>query len=155
MFLLANPSEGRQIRPAMAFHFVGDVAVYAMPAIYDGASYDGGSSNNVNRDLNGIIFVDAPWLLSAQDPLRRGVAEAFENGAGPVERLRAMGVDSYRLHSRLAQLANFPGVSVQGATGTLTMRQDGSIKRELMPARFDEGEIEILQSAADGTVMQQ
>src|SRR5690606_3473122 len=40
MFLLANPSEGRQIKPAMAFHFAGDIAVYAMPAIYDGASYD-------------------------------------------------------------------------------------------------------------------
>lgn len=150
MFLLANPAEGRQIKPAMAFHFAGDVAVYAMPAIYDGASYDGGSSTNVNRDLNGIVFIDAPWLLSGQDPLRAIVADAFESGAGPVERLRAMGVDSYRLHTRLAQLANFPGISIQGATGTLTMRPDGSIKRELMPARFDEGNIVLMPATADG-----
>jgi uncharacterized protein len=150
MFLLANPSEGRQIKPAMAFHFAGDVAVYAMPAIYDGASYDGGTSTNVNRDLNGIVFIDAPWLLTGDDPLRAAVSNAFESGAGPVERLRAMGVDSYRLHTRLAQLANFPGVSIQGATGTLTMRSDGSIKRELMPARFEDGNIVLMPATADG-----
>lgn len=150
MFLLANPTEGRQIKPAMGFHFAGDVAVYAMPAIYDGASYDGGSSTNINRDLNGIVFIDAPWLLSGQDPLRSIVAETFQSGAGPVERLRAMGVDSYRLHSRLAQLANFPGVSIQGATGTLTMRADGSIKRELIPAQFVEGDIILIPAATDG-----
>lgn len=149
MFLLANPSEGRQIKPAMAFHFAGDVAVYAMPAIYDGANYDGGTSTNVNRDLNGIVFIDAPWLLTGDDPLRTSVANAFESGAGPVERLRAMGVDSYRLHTRLGQLANFPGVSIQGATGTLTMRSDGSIKRELMPAQFVEGDIVLMPSATD------
>lgn len=150
MFLLANPSEGRQIKPAMAFHFAGDVAVYALPAIYDGAGYDGGTSTNVNRDLNGIVFIDAPWLLSGQDPLRKVVADAFQSGAGPVERLRAMGVDSYRLHTRLAQLANFPGISIQGATGTLTMRPDGSIKRELMPAQFVEGNIVLMPPTADG-----
>jgi outer membrane PBP1 activator LpoA protein len=52
-----------------------------------------------------------------------------------------MGVDTYRLHNRLAQLANFPAVSVQGATGNLSMRSDGSIQRELLPAQFVEGTI--------------
>lgn len=139
MFLLANPSEGRQIKPAMAFHFAGDVAVYAMPAIYDG-----NSSSNANRDLNGVTFIDSPWLLTGDDPLRASVAGVLQNSSGPVERLRAMGVDSYRLHARVAQLANFPGVSMQGATGTLTMREDGSIKRELLAAQFVENAIILL-----------
>lgn len=150
MFLLANPSEGRQIGPAMAFHFAGDVAVYAMPAIHDGAH----SASTANRDLNGIVFIDAPWLLSAQDPLRSAVADTFNSGAGPVERLRAMGVDSYRLLGRLAQLANFPGISIAGASGTLTMRPDGSIKRELLAARFVEANIELMQPAAEGAAAQ-
>jgi hypothetical protein len=155
IFLLANPSEGRQIKPAMAFHFAGDVAVYALPAIYDGASYEGGTSTNINRDLNGIIFIDAPWLLAGDDPLRAKVTSAFEIGAGPVERLRAMGVDSYRLHTRLAQLANFPGVSIRGATGTLTMRPNGSIKREMMPAQFIEGNIVLMPATADAVAANQ
>lgn len=140
MFLLATPVEGRQIRPAMGFHFAGDVEVFAMPAIYDGAGIA------TNRDLNGIVFIDAPWLLTT-DPLKQSVATTFSAGSGPVERLRAMGVDSYRLHTRLAQLDNFPGISIQGATGVLTMRDDGSIKRELIPARFDEASIVLLTPA--------
>ncbi|MDO9477035.1 MAG: penicillin-binding protein activator, partial [Pseudohongiella sp.] len=150
LFLLANPAEGRQIRPTMGFHFAGDVAIYAMPAIYDGLAYDGGTSTNVNRDLNGITFIDAPWILTSDDPLKSSTAQAFAAGAGPVERLRAMGVDSYRLHNRLAQLANFPGVNIQGATGKLSMRNDGSIQRELLPAQFVEGSI-VLPSAASGS----
>ncbi|MDP3515830.1 MAG: penicillin-binding protein activator [Pseudohongiella sp.] len=150
LFLLANPAEGRQIRPTMGFHFAGDVAIYAMPAIYDGLTYDGGTSTNVNRDLNGITFIDAPWILTSDDPLKSSTAQAFAAGAGPVERLRAMGVDSYRLHNRLAQLANFPGVNIQGATGKLSMRNDGSIQRELLPAQFVEGSI-VLPSTASGS----
>ena len=140
MFLLATPVEGRQIKPALGFHFAGDVEVFAMPAIYDGAGA------GTNRDLNGIVFIDAPWLLTT-DPLKQPLAEAFAAGPGPVERLRAMGVDSYRLHTRLAQLDNFPGISIQGATGVLTMRDDGSIKRELVAARFDETSIVLLTPA--------
>lgn len=141
LFLLANPAEGRQIRPTMGFHFAGDIAIYALPAIYDGLTSTGGSTTNVNRDLNGINFIDAPWVLTNDDPLKPASASAFAAGAGPVQRLRAMGVDSYRLHNRLAQLANFPGVSLQGATGLLSMRSDGSIQRELLPAQFLEGAI--------------
>jgi outer membrane PBP1 activator LpoA protein len=151
LFLLANPAEGRQIRPTMGFHFAGDVAVYALPAIYDGLGYDGGTSTNVNRDLSGINFIDAPWVLTNDDPLKPATASAFEPGAGPVERLRAMGVDTYRLHNRLAQLANFPGVSVQGATGNLSMRSDGSIQRELLPAQFVEGTIVLPGLTTGGT----
>jgi outer membrane PBP1 activator LpoA protein len=141
LFLLANPAEGRQIRPTMGFHFAGDIAIYALPAIYDGLTYDGGTSTNVNRDLNGINFIDAPWVLTNADPIKSATASAFSAGAGPVQRLRAMGVDSYRLHNRLIQLANFPSVSLQGATGLLSMRSDGSIQRELQPAQFVEGAI--------------
>lgn len=152
LFLLANPAEGRQIRPTMGFHFAGDIAIYALPAIYDGLTYNGGTSTNVNRDLNGITFIDAPWVLTTNDPLKSSTAQAFAAGAGPVERLRAMGVDSYRLHNRLAQLANFPGVSIQGATGKLSMRNDGSIQRELLPAQFVEGSIVLPASGAGGSV---
>src|SRR5690606_22385478 len=95
MFLLATPTEGRQIKPALGFHFAGDVDVFAMPAIYDGGG------NTTNRDLNGVVFIDAPWLLTG-DPVKTAVETTFSTSSGPVERLRAMGVDSYRLHTRLA-----------------------------------------------------
>lgn len=139
IFMLANPSEGRQLKPTMAFHFVGDVPVYAMPAIYDGRRDTAG-----NRDLNGITFVDAPWVLGSDDPLRTSTAQVWSQATGPVQRLRAMGIDSFRLYARISQLENFPGIRLQGATGVLSMRDDGSIMRELIGAHFVDGNISIL-----------
>ena len=140
IFLLAAPVEGRQIKPTLAFHFAGDIPVYAMPGIYDG-----GANAVANRDLNGIIFTDAPWLLRA-DPLRDDLNAILPAAASNVQRLRAMGVDTYRLYTRLGQMDNFPQMRVQGATGTLSMQQDGSIKRELLEARFVNGSASLMAS---------
>lgn len=139
IFMLANPAEGRQLKPTMAFHFVGNVPVYAMPAIYDGRGDVAG-----NRDLNGITFVDAPWVLGSNDPLRTSTGEVWSRASGPVQRLRAMGIDSFRLYARISQLDNFPGIRLQGATGILSMREDGSIMRELIGAQFVDGSIAVL-----------
>jgi outer membrane PBP1 activator LpoA protein len=139
IFLLANPNEGRQIKPTLSFHFAGEVPVYAMPGIYDG-----GSNLVANRDLNGIIFSDAPWVLGTQDPLKATVRETWSAATGPVQRLRAMGVDSFRVYLRLAQMQQYPFVTMKGATGTLKMSQDGRIHRSLENAIIENGEARLL-----------
>ncbi len=140
IFLLASPSEGRQIKPSLAFHFAGDIPVYAMPGIYDG-----GLNEVANRDLNGVQFTDAPWLLRS-NALRDSLNAVLPAAASNVQRLRAMGVDSFRLYTRLEQLALFPRMRIQGATGTLSMLEDGSIKRELLEARFVNGSASLMAS---------
>lgn len=139
IFLLANPAEGRQIKPTLSFHFAGDVPVYAMPSIYDG-----GSSPAANRDLNGIIFNDVPWILEDSDPLRQSALATWTAASGPIQRLRAMGVDSFRLYLRLEQLRQFPYTRVSGATGLLTIKPDGGIRRELSNAVIVNGAASVL-----------
>jgi len=144
IFMLATPLEGRQIKPALAFHFAGDVPVYSMPGIYDG-----GANPVANRDLNGVIFTDSPWILQS-DPLRETLNRVLPAPASNVQRLRAMGVDSFRLYARLGQLESFPAMRVQGATGTLSMQRNGSIKRELLEARFVNGSAALASARNDG-----
>jgi len=139
IFLLANPNEGRQIKPTLSFHFAGEVPVYAMPGIYDG-----GTNLVANRDLNGIIFSDAPWVLGTNDPLKATVRETWSAATGPVQRLRAMGVDSFRVYLRLTQMQQYPYVTMKGATGTLKMSQDGRIHRSLENAIIENGEARLL-----------
>lgn len=148
VFVLANPNEGRQLKPTFAFHFAGDVPLYAMPAIYDGST-----NSTANRDLSGISFVDGPWLLTATDPLQSQAEAVWPEASAPVKRLRAMGADAFLLHLRLAQLASFPGLSLQGSTGVLSMRADGSIARELLAAEFVDGEVQLrnVEIEADDT----
>lgn len=129
IFLLASPNEGRQIKPTLAFHFADDVPVYAMPSIYDG-----GTNPSANRDLNNVVFNDAPWVLENIDPLKASVTETWAPATGPIQRLRAMGVDTYRLYLRMELMRDYPYTRLSGATGTLHYHADGSIHRQLRNA---------------------
>ena len=129
IFLLANPNEGRQIKPTLAFHFADDVPVYAMPSIYDG-----GTNATANRDLNTIVFNDAPWVLENNDPLKASVTSTWAAATGPIQRLRAMGVDAYRLYLRMELMRDYPYTRLSGATGVLHYQADGGIHRQLRNA---------------------
>ncbi len=134
IFLIANPRQGRQIKPTLAFYFAEGVPVYAMPSIYDGLN-----NQSENRDLDGIIFTDAPWVLDSASPLKQAVAENLRQAQGPLQRLRALGIDSYLLHARLQQLADRQIVHLQGVTGDLSMVDNQRIRRNLQVARFQDG----------------
>lgn len=141
IFLIANPREGRQIKPTLAFYFAGDIPVYALPSIYDGLD-----NQNANQDLNGIIFTDAPWILANYDPLKSITASSLRPAQGPVQRFRAMGIDSFRLYSRLQQFDEEDITSLRGATGILSMDNNGRIHRRLEVARFVDGKATLQES---------
>ncbi len=147
ILLIANPSQGRQIKPTLAFYFAEDIPVYALPSIYDGLD-----NQSANQDLNGIVFTDAPWILANYDPLKSNAASSLRPAQGPVQRFRAMGIDSFRLYSRLQQLNDQEISSLRGATGVLTMDESGRIHRRLEVARFVNGRAtleEITETASD------
>lgn len=141
IFLIANPREGRQIKPTLAFYFAGDIPVYALPSIYDGLD-----NQSANQDLNGIIFTDAPWILANYDPLKSNAASSLRPAQGPVQRFRAMGIDSFRLYSRLQQFNEEDITSLRGATGILSMDDNGRIHRRLEVARFVDGKATLQES---------
>jgi len=139
IYLIANPRQGRQIQPTLAFYFAESLPIIAYPSIYDGSN-----NTDINRDLNGIIFLDAPWLLQQSNPFKEFVSSSFRRTAGPLERLRAMGIDSFRLHDRLTQFATSEIKTLGGTTGLLTMNPDREIQRQLLAARFIDGAPQLL-----------
>ena len=138
IFLMANPRQGRLIKPTLAFYFAGDIPVYALPSIFDGTI-----DSAENRDLEGIWFTDAPWLLDSAPPLRQRADAELRPVPGPMQRLRALGVDSFRLYPRLQQLANAEVPSIPGTTGVLSLSDNQRIYRELEVARFRNGKVEL------------
>ena len=122
------------MKPTLAFYFAGDIPVYALPSIYDGLD-----NQSANQDLNGIVFTDAPWLLANYDPLKANAASNLRPAQGPVQRFRAMGIDSFRLYARLTLLQNREITSLPGATGLLSVDENGRIHRRLEVARFVDG----------------
>lgn len=134
IFLIANPVQGRQIKPTLAFYFAGDIPVYALPSIYNGRI-----NQSMDQDLNGIVFTIEPWVIRSSDPLKAEVTSSLRPVQGTLQRLRAMGIDSFRLYARLQQLANKEIDSLQGTTGKLSMNESGIIHRNLDVARFVDG----------------
>ena len=134
IFLIANPRQGRQLKPTLAFYFAGNIPVYSMPSIYDGQE-----NESENRDLDGIIFTVAPWVLDSSNPLKSEMSASLRQAQGALQRFRAMGVDCFRLYPRLGQLADHQIESFQGATGVLRLSPNQQIHRTLDVARFVNG----------------
>jgi outer membrane PBP1 activator LpoA protein len=141
IFLIANPPQARQIKPTLAFHYAGDIPVFATSQIYNGTD-----SPKADRDLNGIRFNTLPWLFA--DNVETQSIDANTDAPPAYERLHAMGADAYHLYPRLPQLKHLPQTRVLGATGMLSMLQDGRIVREQIWAEFDDGIAKPITSSA-------
>ena len=144
LFLLANPDQGRQVKPALNFHYAKDLPVYSTALIHSGES-----NPRRDQDLNGVRFVDMPWMLSNEvSQLRRMSNEQWPEGHGRYERLFAMGIDAYRLQSRVFLLSTLPSSELPGVTGRLSMKQQ-RIVRELNWGVFINGEARALPKVAE------
>lgn len=132
VFLLArNAAQARSIKPLLAYHYAGSLPIYATSAIYSGRA------DPRDRDLNGIQFVDLPWLLNGNGTLEHQLADS-----GQQPRLNALGAEAYRLQQALPVSAI---TVIAGHTGILTIDSLGQVHREPTPVKFDRG---ILQPLA-------
>jgi hypothetical protein len=133
VFLLSrNGAEARSIKPLLAFHYAGDLPVYATSSIYSGIP------DARDRDLNGINLVEIPWLLGSNPGLRVAIA-AGDTGSYHYTRLNALGADAFLLQSSFRQLQAGPDALLRGDTGLLSMDPQLRIHRELSLATFDGG----------------
>jgi hypothetical protein len=100
-----------------------------------------------NYELNGVLFVDMPWVLSPDHPAVMSYArpDAAQSNM-EFQRFYALGVDAYRIAQDL--LKPRPEFApLDGVTGYITMDRDGRFVRELIPAQFVQGETKPLSDA--------
>jgi outer membrane PBP1 activator LpoA protein len=136
IFIAARPRQARQIKPQLAFYNAGNLPTYATSHVYSGHT-----DVDANRDLNGIQFCDAPWLLGAQSfqPSLERVRELFADARGSQVRLYAVGVDAYRILPYLSWLSRYRNDSFPGVTGQLSIDARDRIRRRLDCAVFQNG----------------
>lgn len=120
--LAAPPEQARQLRPLLDFYYANNLKVYATSSIYQGTPQP-----QQDRDLNGVIFCDMPWILENRQ------------GNTALARLYAMGLDAYQLTSRLSILNESPNAQYHGATGILSVGPNHTIERELSWAQIKDG----------------
>lgn len=129
IFLLAYPSKARQIMPMLKYYFAGDVPVYATSAVYSGSA-----NAQKDRDLEGILFCDMPWVFNHQMGYKN-----WPEQWNSYNRLYALGMDSYRLVTQLNQLLLFPAMGVNDSSGVLYLSSNQQIARILAWGKINQG----------------
>jgi outer membrane PBP1 activator LpoA protein len=142
VFMAAFPRQARQLRPQLEFHQAQDLPVYSTSHIFSGIT-----DPDADRDIDGVVFGDMPWVL---DPgahgsdLRREVAELWTDSLSAFVRLYAFGADAYYLVKELGKLRAQQYAEFQGVTGKLSLNENNQIDRRLVWARFRKGTPRVL-----------
>jgi outer membrane PBP1 activator LpoA protein len=127
IFLVAYPSSARQIKPLLNYYYAGDIPVYATSSVY------AGSINTMkDRDLNGIIFSDIPWIFT-----HNLGNQNWPEQLNSYNRLYALGMDSFALSTELNQLLLFPAINSHN--GILYLGLNHQISRILTFGQFKQG----------------
>lgn len=142
LFLVATSKLARRVWPDIRRGIGTDKPVFATSHVLDGR-FD----PQADRSLVGLNFVEIPWLVEAS----AGDAVSPKGLDSDLPRLYAMGVDAYRLGSRLQWMATDPKARLQGKTGILSMDSERRIERRLTLARIDaEGPTKLAASDVRG-----
>ncbi|GMR07908.1 MAG: penicillin-binding protein activator [Gammaproteobacteria bacterium] len=140
IFMAAFPRQARQLRPGLKFFNAAHLPVYSTSHVYRGIN-----NKRADRDMNGLIFGDMPWVLRKQAEnndaglLYSQVNQNWPQKEAVNSRLYALGVDAYRVIPYLKRLGTHPLERFYGVTGSLRLDTSRRIQRQLIWARFSKG----------------
>lgn len=95
-------------------------------------------------ELNGVTFVDMPWLLLPDHPAVLSYARPDDSEVTlEFQRFYALGIDAYRVAQGLiGWRSDF--APLDGVTGTIGIDRERRLIREAVPAQFSQGEVKLL-----------
>lgn len=137
VFLAADAKRGRLIKPQLNFYHAARVPVYSTSHIFTGA---GDALSDI--DLDGILFGDMPWMLVGDgkiQELRQSLQRDWPYAHSDLDRLYALGMDSYAVIPHLNRISMDSGVRFNGVTSGLSVDHGGRLQRQLLWARFQRG----------------
>lgn len=139
IFLAGDAEQARAVRPFLN----NNIAVFATSQINSGRG-----DPVANVDLNGIRFVEMPWLVQPDHPAVM-VYPRPEGVTGELGRFYALGIDAFRIAAALLEAPR--RLSLDGVTGRLTLHGN-LVAREPVQAVFRNGGSVTLDHDAPGEI---
>ena len=133
VFLAADAAKARLVRP----YLPNKLPIYATSQIFVG-----NDNTLTNYDLNGIRFVDMPWLLQPDHPAVMIYPRASPPLSIDRERLYALGIDSFRLIQLLLSDRIASAMPLDGVTGQIDLGGH-TFQRTPIPAVFVQGRAQL------------
>ena len=141
VFLAADAEKARLIRP----YLPNKLPVYATSQIFVG-----NDNSLTNYDLNGIRFVDMPWLLQPDHPAVMIYPRANPALSVDRERLYALGIDSFRLIQLMLTNQINNALPLDGVSGQIQL-SGHNFQHLGMPAVFAQGHAQLPDTPAAPT----
>ncbi len=130
IFLTTGAARVRFIRSYLG----GSLPIYATSLVF--------ASNSdmlANFDLEGVRFLDMPWLLQPDHPAVMSYSKPdVQSTVLDQARFYAIGIDAYRIVQELLRPFE-PLISLDGVSGTITPTDTQQFIRSLVPAQFSQG----------------
>jgi outer membrane PBP1 activator LpoA protein len=141
-----RPNNARLMLPQLKFAYAGDIPTYALSTAYEPDSVD------ANRDIDGLIYPDMPWMVSDNggiDAIRTQISQQWDGKTAWRSRLFAFGYDACQLAIALAGSRRNPAdVQVAGLSGQLHIEPDGHVLRDLIWVQIRDGDPKRLMTSA-------
>jgi outer membrane PBP1 activator LpoA protein len=132
IFLAANSSQARLIRPQLRFHDAGDIPLYSTSRVYTGRP-----NPAHNQDLNGIRFPITPWQLQHVNAADMPALESIRDGS--LAAFFTIGQDAWGLLPWLELMRKDTDFSVSGQSGIYRAGNNENLQRDPAWAVFSRG----------------
>jgi len=129
VFLAAEADQARLLRP----YIDATLPVYATSQVFSG-----NANTLTNYDLADIRFVDMPWMLQPDHPAVMIYPRSATPLAPDLDRLYALGIDSFRLLQVIFGNKESRSLPLDGVTGKITLTAH-TFQREATPAIMKQG----------------
>lgn len=126
VYIVARSTELTLIKPFIEVAINPDAKA---PQIFSSSRSNSGGATY--EDLTGIIYSDIPLLIDPDPSVTAEVNELWSEQSNMEKRLKALGMDAYKLIGELPQMKVVPGYSVGGQTGILSIDNNCVVQREL------------------------
>jgi outer membrane PBP1 activator LpoA protein len=132
IFMAANATQAKLIRPQLKFYDAGDIPVYATGRVYTGQP-----NPARNQDLNGVRFPITPWQLA--HTRKSDIPDLASIRGGALAPLYAVGYDAWKLLPWLEIMRRDPDFSFPGQSGKYRTGKDENLQRNAAWAVFSQG----------------
>lgn len=130
ILMIAKPKTAKQINPLFSYHYADSIPIFSTSQVH---------TKDNNNDLEGIEFIEMPWMLSSTIDIKNQLHEIIPESSQKYTRFYALGVDAFKLAPRLTLLKEVSDSQINGQTGTLSMNSYGHISRDMEWAKFRKG----------------
>lgn len=130
VFLAAEADKARLLRP----YIDATLPVYATSQVFAGNAH-----TLTNYDMADVRFVDMPWMLQPDHPAVMIYPRSATPLSPDMDRLYALGIDSYRLLQVMVEHGEDRLLPLDGVTGKITLAGH-TFQREAVPAIMRQGQ---------------